>query len=246
MKSILVPTDFSSYAEHALNFASQIAKTQSMQIKLLHVVEQASAPYMTAVSTGLSDQLGNVYVLRRLEKAKSHLETLTTQLNSDGISTSYQIKIGNPYQNISAHIKHEQCDLIVMGTHGISGMEEMILGSNAEKVVRKATCPVVTIKESTNLEDLKDMVVAIDPMEPAFKHVQLRNLQELFATRLHLVSVSTPGNFIKERDGLSKLSEFARSGNLHDYRISMYSDLTEEEGIRHYAEDQGADIIAMY
>jgi nucleotide-binding universal stress UspA family protein len=245
MKSILVPTDFSSYAQHALNFASQLAKARSMQIKVLHVVEQASAPYMTAVSTGLSDQLGNVFVLRRLEKAKSHLETLMAQLNKEGITSSYQIKIGNPYQNISAQIKHESCDLIVMGTHGTTGMEEMILGSNSEKVVRKASCPVITIKEATSLEDINDMVVAVDPLEPAFKHTQLRELQDLFSARLHLVSVSTPGNFIKERDGLSKLSEFARSGNLHDYRISMYSDVTEEEGIRHYAEDQGADIIAM-
>ncbi len=245
MKTILVPTDFSSYADRALKLACQIAQKQSAEIKLLHVVEQASAPYMTAVSTGLSDQLGNVFVLRRLEKAKSHLEVLVSEISRQGIEVNYQIKIGNPYQSISAHLKQEQCDLIVMGTHGTSGMEEMILGSNAEKVVRKATCPVITIKDKTNLEDLREMVVAVNPMEPAFTYTQLRSLQELLDVRLHLVAVNTPSNFIVERDGLSSLMDFAISGNLSDYQLSLYSDVTEEEGIRHYAEDQGADIIAM-
>jgi nucleotide-binding universal stress UspA family protein len=156
MKSILVPTDFSSYAQHALNFASQLAKAQSMQIKVLHVVEQASAPYMTAVSTGLSDQLGNVFVLRRLEKAKSHLETLMAQLNKEGITSSYQIKIGNPYQNISAQIKHESCDLIVMGTHGKGIISHALLGSVAERVLRKTHIPLLVVPLPEDESEITD------------------------------------------------------------------------------------------
>ncbi len=246
MKTILVPTDFSDSATNALDFARQLALAHDMEVNLLHVVEQASAPYMTAVSGGMHDQLGNVFVLKVIERAKAQLELIVNELSNVKVKASYQIKIGNPYRKISNYIKSETCDLIVMGTRGVSGIDEVLVGSNTEKVVRHAQVPVITIKQPILLEDIKELVFAMSYSEDQeYLAWELKDLQRMFNARLHLVTINTPGSFVSDRHGMKYLLEFAQQQNLQNYTVNIYSDLVEEDGIRHFAEDHQADLIAM-
>ncbi len=246
MKTILVPTDFSEHANYALDLARQLAVKHGMKIKLMHVVEQPSAPYITAVSGGMHDQLGNVYVMRFIEKVKAQLEVITSELAKEDIESEYQIKIGNPYRNISTEIKKEPCELIVMGTHGTTGIDEMLVGSNTEKVVRNAHCPVITLKGPVTLEGINDLVFAASYFDRGeYMALELKNLQQLFDAKIHLLTINTPSNFLSERDGMSNLLQFAKEHHLQDYTVNIYNDLMEEEGIRHFAEDRQADMIVM-
>ena len=246
MKTILVPTDFSKHASYALSLARQLALKHGSSVHLLHIVEQPGSHYLTPVSGGAQDQADNVYVLQLIEKVKAQLQTTANELAQEGIQTLYKIKIGNPFKHISSQIKSENYDLIVMGTQGISGIDEVIVGSNTEKVIRHANCPVITLKEEVALDQVKDMVFAISYFDQNdYLAHQLKEIQNLFSANVHLVTINTPGNFLIERTVASSLSKFVEQYEVSDYTINIYSDITEEEGILHFAEDKNADVIVM-
>ena len=246
MKSILVPTDFSDHAGYALDLAKQLAHKHGSSILLLHIVEQPGSQYLTPVSGGVQDQIDNVYVLKLIEKVKAQLRAITQDLSQQNIQATYKIKIGNPFKHISSQIKEEKFDLIVMGTRGITGMDEVMVGSNTEKVIRHANCPVITLKEKVDLDAIKNMVFAINYFEQTdYLANQLKEIQKLFSAKVHLVTINTPGNFLIERSVASALNEFVNSNQIDDYTVNIYSDVTEEEGILHFTEDRNADAIAM-
>ncbi len=246
MKSILVPTDFSEQANFALDLAKQLAKKHGASIQLLHIVEQPGSHYLTPVTGGGQDQMDNVYVLRLIEKVKAQLRNITNELSQQNIQATYQIKIGNPFKHISSQIKDEDFDLIVMGTQGISGIDEVMVGSNTEKVIRHASCPVVTLKAKVELENIKELVFALSYFDQS-DHLanRLKEIQKMFSAKVHLVTINTPGNFLIERNVAKSLNEFIKTHQIEDYTINIYSDITEEEGILHFAEDRNAQAIAM-
>ena len=246
MKSILVPTDFSDEAGYALDLARQLATSQKASIHLLHIVEQPGSPYLTAISGGSQENLDNVYVLRLIERVKVQLQTIANELAGDGIEATFKIKIGNPFKHISDQIKGSDYDLIVMGTMGISGISEVIVGSNTEKVIRHATCPVITLKHATNLNHIKNIVLTVNYYELDEKlaeHVKI--VEDLFTAKVHLVTINTPSNFVIQRDVTNALNTFVDKYKLPHCTVNIYSDITEEEGILHFAEDNKADAIAM-
>lgn len=246
MKSILVPTDFSEHADFALDLSRQLAVKHGASIHLLHIVEQPGSHYLTAVSGGLHDQLDNVYVLRLIEKVKAQLQVTANELARQGVKASFKIKIGNPFKHIASQIKSEDYDLIVMGTQGISGIDEVMVGSNTEKVIRYADCPVITLKKKVDVKQVKNIVFAISYFDQNDQLAsKLKEIQELFGAKVHLVTINTPGNFLIERNVASSLNEFIEKHQISDYTINIYSDITEEEGIVHFAEDQKADAIVM-
>ena len=246
MKTILVPTDFSEHANHALDLARQLALKHEMAIHLLHIVEQPGSQYITPVTGGAHDQMENVFVLRMIEKVKAKMQETANELAQQGIKTTFKVKIGNPFKQISSQIKGEDYHLIVMGTQGASGLDEVMVGSNTEKVIRHATCPVVTLKEKADLDKIDDIVFAMSYFgQNGYLAEQLKEIQQLFMARVHLVTINTPGNFVVERNVASSLNKFIEEHQIDNYTINIYSDITEEEGIVHFAEDQNANAIAM-
>lgn len=246
MKTILVPTDFSEHANHALDLAKQLALKHEMAIHLLHIVEQPGSQYITPVIGGAHDQMENVFVLRLIEKVKAKMQETANELAQQGIKTTFKVKIGNPFKQIASQIKGENYHLIVMGTQGASGLDEVMVGSNTEKVIRHAPCPVVTLKEKADLEKIDDIVFAMSYFgQNGYLAEQLKEIQQLFMAKVHLVTINTPGNFLVERNVASSLNKFIEEHQIDNYTINIYSDITEEEGIVHFAEDQNANAIAM-
>ena len=246
MKSILVPTDFSEHADYALDLARQLALKHEMSIQLFHIVEQPGSQFITPVTGGAHDQIENVFVLRMIEKVKDQLQKTANELAQQGVPTTFKVKIGNPFKHISSQIKSEDYHLIVMGTQGVSGLDEVMVGSNTEKVIRHAGCPVITLKEKADLDKIDNLVFAISYFgENDYLANQLKEIQELFAAKVHLVTINTPGNFLIERNVAKSLNEFIKKHQIENYTINIYSDITEEEGIVHFAEDKDADAIAM-
>jgi len=246
MKSILVPTDFSDQAGFALDLARQLAIEHGASVHLLHIVEQPGSHYLTAVSGGVHDSTDNVYVMQLIERVKVQLQTAANKLAKEGIKSTYKIKIGNPFKHISSQIKDSEFDLIVMGTMGISGISEILVGSNTEKVIRHANCPVITLKNQVTLNHVKNIVMAVNYFElDEYFAGQVKLIQDLFTAKAHLVTINTPGNFVIQRDVTQALNEFVEKYQIPHYTINIYSDISEEEGILHFAEDIKADAIAM-
>jgi nucleotide-binding universal stress UspA family protein len=140
IKKILVATDFSSHSKRAMDYAASLAKKAGAGIVLMHAIE--SFPY------SVTDTLHIVDHRRALEKTAGFLlENLRQELAGEGVPVKSLLTNGAPYKEILKASRREKTDLIVMGTHGRTGVEHLILGSVAEKVVRLSTCPVLTVPD---------------------------------------------------------------------------------------------------
>jgi universal stress protein A len=140
---ILVPVDFSSYADHALAYALALAKTLQARLTLLHVIEPL--PLSRDVTTAFPEAY-----LNELESTAQHkLEQVLTQVQDAGLHATTAIAHGVPFQGIVDTARQQHVDLIVMGTHGRTGLRHVLVGSVAEKVVRLAPCPVLVTRGTT-------------------------------------------------------------------------------------------------
>ena len=145
-KSILVPHDFSQSANHAAALARDVAKVHGATIALVHVIDlphqlaggEVIVPPETGAPIAIKDYA--------ISSAETHLKDLVARLAKDGVATTCFVRVGNPVDEILRIAKDERVDLIVMGTHGRTGIRHFIAGSVAERVVRAASVPVLTVR----------------------------------------------------------------------------------------------------
>ena len=245
MKSILVPTDFSQQAEKALLLAYQIARNNGSNIILLHVMEYPKTLQVDTVGAGAFSYLDNIHESLSQEALKK-LEHIVTDPRFEVVTIIPQMENGNPFEGISQMVADQKVDLIVMGTKGASGIEEMLIGSNAEKVVRYAHCPVLTVSHEVDFSHLKEIVFATDLVDDQHYIVQeLKKLQEIFGAALHIVRISTPSEFIYHDDFLRKAEKFVNKYKISNYHIHVFKCFKEAEGIIYYAEELNAGLIAI-
>lgn len=141
IKRILVPIDFSEHSLSALQYAVQFAKHFGSELLLLHVVEPVVYP--TDFSFG---QIALPNVEDELHRrGEEELKRLRDELRSKVAATSF-IRLGKPFLEITEAAKEHNVDLIIIASHGHTGVEHILFGSTAEKVVRKAHCPVLTVR----------------------------------------------------------------------------------------------------
>jgi nucleotide-binding universal stress UspA family protein len=248
MKKILVPTDFSKPAMIATEVAAEIAKKAGAELTLLHVVEEAVSNSLNVegqVSAGTHWE-EKLFTMKLIEKAKKQLAKLVEDSKFDGIKVKQELRIGSPYHGMNTIIIEKKVDLVVMGTAGRSDLEQMIIGSNTEKVVRMSHCPVLTMHAKPASKDFKNIVYAtsMDKDEEIFSRI-VRTTQKLYDSTIHLVRINTPGNF--QRDVVVKkyMQDFAKKLQLKNFTINVFNDVSEEEGIVYFSDSINADLIAM-
>ncbi|MDN3670219.1 universal stress protein [Echinicola jeungdonensis] len=248
MKTILVPFDFSEEAENAFEFAKGLATNLQGHLKLLHVIEiPTSQNFSTMGEVGVGGaEMNNVFMIELVEKRKKQMEEIKRSQKDVPYKFSSKITFGNPYAGISKEVSDISADLIIMGSKGSSGIEELLIGSNTEKVVRHADCPVITIKGRITPDKIKNIIFASDFSEKS-SHVinSLKKLQEALQAELHLVKINTPSMFENTRDSKGKIQQIVEKYKLNHTRVEIYNSDSEEEGIIQYAEDHNMDMIAM-
>lgn len=143
IKKILFPTDFSEGAMSALPYAVEMAKTYGAKLYLLHVI------YDIVTASGLHVPHTSVDKMyeEMLENAQKELERFGLKHREGLNNVEYSVKRGVPYEEILKFAKDNDIDLIVIGTHGRKGLDRVLFGSTAERVVRNSTCPVLTVRE---------------------------------------------------------------------------------------------------
>ena len=152
INKVLVPIDFSDYSKSALKYAVNFAKSFNAEIILIYVVEPVIYPpdfsmgqiAMPSINTEWDD------------RAKEELQKLAKSEIVGSANVKTVIKTGKPFVEIIETAKEENVDLIISATHGRSGVEHILFGSTAEKVVRKAPCPVLTLREPIKGFDYKE------------------------------------------------------------------------------------------
>ena len=246
MKVILVPTDFSEQADHALDAAYQLALKSRADIWLTHVLEYPGADDEFVTTTQLGQPLPIDWLRKAKEDVEEHLQTIIREKKLEGVHVEYHVKVGNPYRSITRELLTDKVDLIVMGSKGASGLKEILVGSNAERMVRFARCPVLIIKEKADLSAIRNIVYATALRDDEHTVVKvLAKFQQLFDAHVHILKVNTMANFLDDPFVYAKLREFARKCDLQNYTIHTYSDQSEEAGIIHFSEEINADLIAL-
>ncbi|WKN41626.1 universal stress protein [Tunicatimonas pelagia] len=247
MKTILVPTDFSEQATYALDLAAGLAHKSGAKVQLLNVVEAPHGSSFSAMGEVTApDAKDNLYFIQLIESAKRKFSEMAAEGKYADIELEGVVEVGHPFEHISRTIAEREVDLVVMGTKGSSGLEEIFVGSNTEKVVRRAGCPVLTVKTPVVFSDVKNIAFATNFRSDHSKLIQqLSELQKLFDATIHMVSVNTPSNFESDRYYKKAMKEFAEQHQLKNYTMNVYNDDPEEDGIIYFAEDIDADMIAL-
>lgn len=188
LKKILVPTDFSAHAMAALHYAAAMAKHSDAEVILYHVVEN----YEHNVDL---NQVINLNETLRKAISDKMLEIKNENMDLWGIKINVMIENGKIHKKIYKVLKEENIDLVVMGTHGSTGMEsfeKFMLGSNAYRVVRIAECPVITVREAPENVAFKKIVLPLDTSkETKDKVASAIKIARVFSATIHLVSVSS-------------------------------------------------------
>jgi universal stress protein A len=144
LQKILVPIDFSRHADRALERAVELAKLEHGEIHLLHAYELPMAVGMLDVPLALPREV----VERIRDGARKALEERASRASAEGVKVQSHLMCDAAVGAILAAADKVGADLIVMGTHGRTGMKHVLLGSVAERTVRLARCPVLTVKSS--------------------------------------------------------------------------------------------------
>ncbi|MCD0475902.1 universal stress protein [Flavobacterium sp. EDS] len=241
MKRILVPTDFSEHAENTLKVAAQIAKKNNSEIILLHTLELPSQ-MNDAITGGISIPETMLF----MKKANEMLAKIAERPYLDGLSITEMAKLDRPAEGIAKVSNEREIDLIVMGSHGSSGFEELVIGSNTEKVVRHSEVPVLVIKQHTKDFKTTNFVFASDfskEIEKPFK--KLIEFAKFFDSKLHLVMICTPNSFKPTHVAQKIMNDFITPFNLNNYSTHIYNDTNIENGIINFSNSIDADLIGM-
>jgi nucleotide-binding universal stress UspA family protein len=146
---ILHPTDFSECAQQAQEEAARLARALGGEVVLFHV--SVEAPLYAEGLIGVKD-VEKVYEAQR-KWAEETLEARAAALREKGVASRWLLRVGIPFEEIAEAAREERADLIVMGTHGRGGLARFFLGSVADRVLRTAPCPVLTVRERRSAGD---------------------------------------------------------------------------------------------
>ncbi len=243
MKKILVPCDFSESAIHAFRFALDAAALSNGTVHLLNVIELPAMPNTAFTPVRL---FGMPLMKEMSAKAQNNFDKMSTKYASGNVKVVKSVEFGVPSKVILDHVKKNLVDVIIMGSHGASGLRDYFVGSNAEKIVRNSSVPVIVVKDI--LKGPVKNIVFPNTFEGHNQDdlvVKVKALQTFFKAHLHLVWINTPANFTPDTVTLQRLTAFAKRFTLKDFTINVFNHLTEEEGIIHYTKAINGDLIAM-
>lgn len=242
MKRILVPCDFSDPAVQAFKFAVEVARKSGGEVILLNVIE---LPVMSDSVLMPTLSFEEAFIKDMKAHAEKNFDKMKTKWAGDVKITSL-IEYGGTTPSIRDFVQDNKIDLVVMGTHGATGMKEFFIGSNTEKIVRTSPVPVIALKGNTKVSTIKNIVfpntLDLDQEELTLK---VKALQNFFGASLHVLYVNTPSRFRRDVEVKKEIKAFAKRFMLKDYTLTIFNDYTEEEGLRNFISETKADLVAM-
>lgn len=241
MKSILVPTDFSACASFALHTAAQLAQKFGSTLHLLTCLELPENWHQLPKK----EQNKQAETMQTIQNAETLLSGLKAQYEHVDIQTSYSG--GKLVSVIENYVADHGIEFVVMGSHGKSGKSEYFVGSNTQKVVRAVHCPVLVVKEKTDIEKLERVVFAShfhEDDKPAF--LVFKDFVKHFIPEVHLVEIHTSSIFdppiFLSKESMETFKALCAPLKCETH---IYRDFTIEKGIRSFTEEIGASLVAV-
>lgn len=251
MKNILVPTDYSTTALNATTYALNLAKQIKAKVTLLHIYNIPVTPTDFPVIVTSIDEFESSNK-QQLEKHISELKTKHPEvLEIKGI-----LKLGFVFDEIKNVVETEKVDLVIMGITGAGRIAELLIGSNATRVVQNLNCPAIVIPPDATYKPIKNIVFACDYAESE-KYKAIDTLVEyvkILDAKLMVLNIGNPSEkhtYSKELAGRLLEYIFENAGeapelpNKIDYSMHKRKDEDITHGINRFAEKHNADLIVM-
>ena len=245
MKTILVPVDFSEHAEYALEVAAELAAKYGSEIIVLHMLGLTEA-FLTRDE---DQEVAAAHYYMKL--AKKRFNQFLDKPYLKGLKIREMVQNYKIFSEVNQVAREQKADLIVMGSHGAGGFNELFVGSNTEKVVRSSDIPVLVIKVRRKGFGPKKVVLATDfNIEGVKAYQNLRKLLNLWDCKVYLVHVNQPNERFKSSQEKQLVAEqfikAAHGGEKPDDTVLKFvSDYTVESGIYYTAKEVDADLIAV-
>lgn len=244
MKKIIVPVDFSQHSENALQTAGFLAKKHNAEVLVVHILELSSA---IKLQSEAHTQLETDFFVKI---AKEKLEKFVQKDYLKGIKVTPIIKLYKFLTELSTLAENEKADLIIMGSHGATGLKELFVGSNTEKVVRNSSIPVLVVKDVPVTSNFETAIFASDFSDKEVEsYKKIQGFLKKLSCNLQLLHVNTPyENFKSSREMEQRVHDFLTQadGSLYNINDVVYtSDYTVEKGILEYANLHGIDLIIV-
>lgn len=246
MKKILVPTDFSKNAEHALQIAAAIANKTKTKLEILHTnTAMAYAAPLPEYSAADQFDMTDYYTMAA-EQLYGIKKELSAQYPELEIET--RVEEGFLYSSIRRTASEDDADLIVMGTKGASGATEFLVGSNTEKVIRTSTCPVLSVPELSDVIFEPKTVVLPTTLKAdqtkAFKAIA--EWQQFFPLEVKILYLNNPAGLDDDKEIGQFADQIAKETGLKNYNLFASSNtFNEEAAIIEFAREENADLIVM-
>ena len=248
MKKILVPIDFSSNSKNALRVAASLAVKSGAALELLHANVAAiySVPLSEYASASiLSEDQGYDESASRLLEREKHELMENPEFAKLKIDT--RVEEGYLHACIRDVAEEDEVDLVVMGTKGAAGVNEFLVGSNTEKVIRTAPCPVLAVPESTKNFDLKTVLMPStlkDDQSGIFRY--MAEWQKLFGFNVKVLYLNNPAGFPTDGSAEAAKNRLAEAAGLQKPEVVMVmGSFFEDSTILSVADQYDADLIAM-
>jgi nucleotide-binding universal stress UspA family protein len=240
ISNILVPTDFSEVAINATKVAADIAKRTGATVHVFHVKQ------IPVLDVQMPSETYQMYI-DELEKASKEGLAITEAelLKPNAVSYTLNTATGFVYDEIIKYTRGQDIDLIVIGTTGASGLQEIFFGSNAASIVSKSEIPVLVIPPSVSSYDIKHILYSTDYTDPEFPAVtRLTFFAKLYAAKLTILHVKT--DF--DRYFNSANNFFARNKDhisLDDLTIVSIENEEITDAINRYIDEKGVDMVVV-
>jgi nucleotide-binding universal stress UspA family protein len=240
INKILAPTDFTDNANAAIETAADLAREFNATLILIHVVDIPS--YKGVFFEGevhTPDQMAQEFALNQLKELKG-------QPMFRGVKVQVGVSSGKIYKTIIEEAEKRKADLIVMGAHGLSGLEQLILGTNARRVVQYTSIPVLTIKNPIAVKNIKQIAFGSSfNQEYALSFPSMYQYMEVFNARINLVKVITPDNFETTEFSKKTIDDFANSLNHKHYNPHFVNARSIESGLSWFCRENHIDLLFM-
>ncbi|WP_299669340.1 universal stress protein [uncultured Polaribacter sp.] len=243
MKKILVPIDFSKHSENALKTAALLATKTKASIVALHMLDLQEVNY--SESPNYQQEKAIFY----LKLAEQQFKTFLEKDFLKDIKITPVVKHYKVFSEIDEIAKEVHADIIVMASHGASGLKEFFIGSNTEKVIRFSEVPVLVLKSELLDIHFNDVVFATDFSEasiPAFQ--KMLSTLKVFNAKKHILYVNLPNEDFKttpEMDTLAHSFLMKAEGNIDRLiNVNFVCARSIEKGILNFSNAIGADLIA--
>lgn len=238
---IIVPTDFSANADHALKYASLLSKTINAKLILLHVY----TPPITKGSITYPLIGEDIHVMVR--EATEKLQIISGALSEEyGIGCQLRVRVGIPVEEIVLEVEATRAELIVMGTRGASGLGKVLFGSNTASVMEKAISPVLIVPTDSPLTLPKKIVFATNYEDNDLRTVSdLIKLTRQLKAEYILLHVSKD-DLKSEQDLIEHFSKaVSKEVNIEQpfYYVMRHDDV--QKGIDQFADSVGVDLVAL-